>query len=113
MYDTPTSPSWTVHWHAGHNVSGYLPESDDLTVFDTFADAKAALLADLKWAADDAIDIDDGQRLSALEDAKRRLTDAADTDTEFLACTRTHGDSDYDIPTAWWIQPCDAGECII
>ena len=32
-----------VHWHAGHNVAGYLPESDEPNAYATWHDAMASL----------------------------------------------------------------------
>src|SRR5687767_6448963 len=37
----------TIHFHVGHNLAGYLPESD-VTCFDSWADAVTYLAADMR-----------------------------------------------------------------
>jgi hypothetical protein len=49
----------TIHWHAGHNVAGYLPESDVYTCA-SWREALDALVADLERAWDDADTMLDG-----------------------------------------------------
>ena len=97
-----------IHWHAGHNVAGYLPESDEPNVFETWKDAMDSLVSDLEfaWDGSDAILNGDAQFLDA-HTSMHGATEGA----EFLVYTATHPDSDHDIPTAWWVTPCSEPDC--
>lgn len=102
-----------THYHAIHNVSGYLPQSDDTTSFATFEDAADALREDLGAEIDGeesdarARELEDAQ--SALDAA--RAAGAAAAGGSFLTYTSTHADSDHDIPTAWQVTACTEIEC--
>jgi hypothetical protein len=85
-----------MNYAVGHNVSGYLPESD-VYVTDTFADAQAYLIHELLFAADYAETEDIGDELAlAAEDVN--LWNGPDT------CYVEMIDSEHCIPTAWWID---------
>lgn len=79
----------------GHNVSGYVPESDVHSVR-TFEEAKAILLSELKFAEDYAESETVAEEMSAAAE-DMNLWSSPDT-----LYTRTT-DSEHDIPTAWWI----------
>ena len=96
----------TEHWHAGHNVAGYLPESDDPNAYATWRDAMDALVSDFERAWDDEY-ATDAQYL----DAHTSMHNATE-DQDFLVYTATHADSEHDIPTAWWVTACTEDECM-
>ena len=96
-------PAVTHHWHAGHNVAGYLPESDDSYAYSDWSDALSALREDLERAWDDGTD---EQYLDA-----HCAMHIATADQPFLVYTATHADSDHDIPTAWWVTRCTETDC--
>ncbi|HEX9540075.1 MAG TPA: hypothetical protein VGA04_18095 [Streptosporangiaceae bacterium] len=92
-----------VHWHAGHNVTGYLPQDDENYAYSDWSDALSALREDLERAWDDGTD---DQYLEA-----HTMIHHATAGQDFLAYTATHADSDHDIPTAWWVTRCTEKEC--
>ena len=92
-----------THWHCGHNVSGYLPESDEPNTYEDWSDALSSLVADIEWAWDDGTD---EQYLDA-HCAMHNATSGHD----FLTYTTTHLDSAHDIPTAWWVESCQDSKC--
>lgn len=98
--------STNLHWHAGHNVTGYLPESDEPNAYVTWHDAMDVLVADLEYAWDGE-DATDEQYLEA-HTAMHGATEGED----FLVYTATNPDSDHDIPTAWWITACTEDDCL-
>lgn len=100
-----------THFHVVHNVSGYLPESDvaDWT-YDTFSDARNALLEDMDQAADDAAE-DDPERAAELDQIIADLRVLPGDSAGWLGYTSTHGDSDHDIPTAWQVVACTLAAC--
>lgn len=100
-------PTQTPHWHAGHNIAGYLPESD-VSICATWDDALSALVSDLEHAWDEAGTRSNGD--AQYLDAHTAMH-AATAGTEFLTYTATHADSEHDIPTAWWITSCTESDC--
>lgn len=90
------------HWHAGHNVAGYLPESDDPCTYAEWSDALSALVSDLESAWDDG---DDGEYLPAHCDMHN-----ATSGREFL--TYTLPDREHALPTAWWLTECSETDCM-
>lgn len=108
-----------THYHAGHNVSGYLPMSDDTGYpYQTFSDAVSALEDELTRDWDDACDLfnpfdEDNETVARIEseynDARQAMREAEAP--AFLTYTPTNFDSEHDIPTAWWVTPCDDDEC--
>jgi hypothetical protein len=95
----------TAHWHASHNVSGYLPMSDEPDAYATWREAMDVLVSDLEFAWDDEQSTDE-QYLEA-----HTLMHGATDDQDFLAYTATHPDSAHDIPTAWQVISCTEDEC--
>jgi hypothetical protein len=88
-------------YSVGHNISVYLPESD-VSYAETFEDAKAVLIADLLEAADDAQSNDENTLADELDGL------AQDVNLEsgpqgFTYYSSTNPDSEYDLPTAWWV----------
>lgn len=51
MTNTETPRTGAIHWHIGHNMPGYLPESDVSTTT-TLAQAADMLVEDLRFAID-------------------------------------------------------------
>jgi len=97
-----------THFHA---VSGYLPESDDAGwPYETFSDARNALLEDMDQAADDAAEYDP-RRAAELDQVISDLRDLPDDSAGWLGYAATHGDSDHDIPTAWQVVVCTQAGC--
>jgi hypothetical protein len=92
-----------THFHAGHNVSGYLPESDEFNAYETWHGALSALCDDLERAWDDGTD---AQFLEAHTEIH-----GATPGQDFLTYTATNPDSDHDLPTAWWVTSCTESEC--
>jgi len=93
-----------MHWHAGHNVAGYLPESDDAGYpYADWSDALSALREDLERAWDDGTD---EQYLEA-----HTAIHGATAGQDFLVYTATNPDSAHDIPTAWWVTSCAEDDC--
>lgn len=88
-----------MNYAVGHNVAGYLPESDVYIVED-FETAKAYLIHDLLFHADYAETGDIGDALAnAAEDVN--LWNGPD-------CLYVETiDSEHCIPTAWWITETD------
>ena len=80
----------------GHNVSGYLPESDTYVV-ETFDEAKRGLIADMLRTADYA------ETESIAEDLTNTAEDVnlwSGPDTAYVEMM----ESEHCIPTAWWIM---------
>lgn len=101
-----------MHYHYGHNVAGYLPESDVFAV-ETAEEARAGLADDLKFERD-GLDYapadEDSQALyDSLGEALDELNTAADVSQGFSTYTSDGGE--HRIPTAWWIQPCYETDC--
>jgi hypothetical protein len=92
-----------THWHAGHNVSGYLPESDPI-----YSSEWRGALDAIVWELDSAWD--DGTDAQYLD--AHTAMHAASEGQDFLTYTATHADSDRDIPTAWWITACTDDGCV-
>jgi hypothetical protein len=91
------------HWHGGHNVSGYVPESDENDAYRYWQDALSAMRGEFDRAWDDGTD---EQYLEA-----HTMIHGASESQDFLVYTATHPDSDHDIPTAWWVRRCAGPDC--
>jgi hypothetical protein len=91
------------HWHAGHNVAGYLSDDDENFAYTDWSEALSALREDLERAWDDGTD---EQYLEA-----HTMIHIAAAEQDFLVYTATHADSDHDIPTAWWVTRCTEADC--
>jgi len=96
-----------AHWSYGHNVSGYVPESDVIHV-DGWENARIGLRDELEYERDSlGYAEDDDQRAQALWESVTEAIDAVNAATagqEFLAYTDDGGQ--HTIPTAWWINVC-------
>lgn len=104
-------PREILHYHAGHNIPGYLPMEDDPATYATYQDARDALLEDMDRHADGAADMDDGALLvheleAAMEDVRAWET-AEDSYTIVTDPTR-----ERDLGTAYWITACTEDECL-
>jgi hypothetical protein len=107
----------TVHWHASHNVSGSLPDSDEpADSYATWHEARAALLDDLAHEREGyayAFGIEPGDTRVArldysLADAMAQLSRASE-DRDFLVYTTDGGQ--HTLPTAWQIGACASLDC--
>lgn len=101
-----------IHWHAIHNVSGYLPEQDENPAL-PWEDARAALAGDIEHERD-ALDYAPGEdpRTDALDASLAEAlagVRAATPGQDFLIYT-DDGES-HTIPTAWQITACTESEC--
>ena len=99
-----------AHWSYGHNVSGYVPESDVICQ-DGCADALAGLREDLEHERDsvegDTGDAELDASYQALYDSLGTALaelDKATPGQPFLAYTSDGGA--HRIPTAWWVDVC-------
>ena len=90
MNDETTTP----HYHVGHNMPGYLPESDVFYASD-LATAKAYMIADLLHEAD--YDENYGDELAGL--------------AEDVNLAGPSGWDDQVGNLAWWITPCADEDC--
>jgi hypothetical protein len=108
-------------FHVGHNLPGYLPESD-VSHFDNIDDAISCLVEDIRMVSDnletwsDEHDCDDipcptygdscpWNQAGDCDSLISYLTDDADI-------TRAGGDFlGYAAGLAWWIVPCDEEGC--
>lgn len=100
-----------VHYHAGRNITGYLPESDDTTYpFESFKAAMTELEDELSAHWDSVYDVlgedCDYQAYRAARDDMRTATGP-----DFLAYVPTNPESAHDLPTAYWINPCSEASC--
>jgi hypothetical protein len=101
-----------THWHAGHNIAGYLPESDEAAYrYESWHDAHMSVVTDVEAAQDDADDLpDDAESVrEGLLDVHCALHGATE-DAPFLAYSPTNG-GPHDLPTAWWVSRCDSADC--
>lgn len=99
-----------THYHAGSNVSGYLPMSDDTGYpYETFSDAMSSLEDDLTRAWDSDYSASGEVINKTYSEAREEMRNASAP--AFLTYTPTNFDSEHDIPTAWWVTPCDETDC--
>lgn len=83
----------------GHNIAGYLPESDP-GLCATFDDAKAALIFDLGFAEEHAEDETGAENYSA---AAQDVNLWSETDTDTSVYVTPNGGA-HTLPEAWWIE---------
>lgn len=114
LSDLHTEICTPIHYHVGHNVAGYLPESDDTSIpFESFKAAMTALEDDLTSAWDFAYEVMgeiydyDYAEYTAARDAMRTATGQ-----DFCTYIPTNPGSAHDIPTALWVQSCSQFGCI-
>ncbi len=92
-----------THFHAGWNMPGYLPESDDGAFsYTTASDAKQSMLDDVLRHADSddmADDHDNAEALSAMAD-DLNLNDVV------------NGWDGYSDRLHYWITPCSNEACL-
>jgi len=94
-----------AHFHAGHNVHGYLPESDDTGyVFDTFDDAKRSLIDDILRHADSIAEHD--------ADAADALAAVAEDVNLWTGQDYVCADDDTPLGRVYWIAACHDSECV-
>lgn len=109
-------PDSTVHFHAGYNQPGYLPENEPAT-FTTFADAKAWLLWELNLAADnvgtwaDEHDCDDVPCPTYGDDCPHDKANSLSLAAEDLNLNNGPEYGDTVAGTAYWITPCAESDC--
>lgn len=121
--ECPEHEAPAVHFHAGHNVAGYMPEAD-VECFATWDEARSFLADELLRAADaveswaDEHDCDDipcptyGDECAWMH--AQRLRGEAEELKEFEGpefLTYTNDGGEHTIPTAWWIRPCVEDDC--
>jgi hypothetical protein len=106
-----------VHWHASHNVAGYLPESDDgAYAFASFDEARTALDADMNRWADGLPEGEDDEEAAEVWRQVQGLredlaaVDPASVPDGWLGYSATNGGA-HDLPTAWQVVMCNHGEC--
>ncbi len=90
-----------MNYAAGHNVSGYLPESD-VEIFEDFDSAKRYLIDEILFAADYAETETIAENLDSLAQDVNLWSAPGDLDYVDMI------DSPHCIPTAWWI--CETSE---
>jgi hypothetical protein len=110
-----------IHFHAGHNDAGYLPESE-VETFDTFEDAKAYMISELLSAADnmaswaDEHDCDDVPCPTYGDACPEQLASEATALAEDLNLDSGPEWNYYlsdgrALPVYYWIQPCTETVC--
>lgn len=113
MTSTNATP---VHYHAGHNMPGYLPESD-VETFATFADAKSHTIYELNYAAEnvdswaDEHDCDDVPCPTYGDDCPHDQANALSLAAEDLNLDSGPEWSDVVAGLAWWINECHEDGC--
>lgn len=86
-----------MNWATGHNMPGYMPESDVFITSD-WADARDALIADLERAADQ--DSDFGSVESVADEYATAIAELRKlTEHDEWGCTIGN--------TAWWLNMTD------
>lgn len=110
-----------IHFHAGSNDAGYMPEGD-VETFDAFSDARTYMIAELLVAADSIAgwseehDCDDCPCPIYGDDCPESLASTVtfaaedlnlDNGPEWFA-SLSDGRS---LPVSWWISPCSEEEC--
>lgn len=83
-----------THFHTGHNMPGYLPESDVFQA-ETFDEAKACLMEEMQWAAESLYDVNEPIGADELEGAQRDLNGSDGPEWGDIAGG-----------LSWWIVPC-------
>lgn len=110
-----------VHFHAGHNDAGYLPECDVAT-FTQWDDAKRYMIDELLSAAEsmaswgDEHDCDDVPCPTYGDECPESLagsmaTDAEDLNLESGPEWSTSLSDGRSLPVSWWISVCVETEC--
>lgn len=102
-----------THYHAGHNIPGYLPMDDEPYAYSTFADAKTSIIDDLDRAGDHyyAAGEDEDERglgddySAAMEELN--LNNGPEWDTYLPTST-----SEHDLGEHWWIVQCSEPDCM-
>lgn len=94
-----------MHYHIGNNMPGYLPTGDSpAPYFDTFGDAKQALMDDMLYAAEQA-EIE--ATITDLTWAARKVGEATEDqlrETTLTLWAMAAG-------RVWWIQGCESEAC--
>jgi len=109
-----------IHYHAGYNMPGYLPESDCATVFATFADARDSLLDDMERNADsleswaDAHACDDIPCPTYGDSCPWNEAGAIRCEIEDLKAASTSSTEwgGYGGNLAYWVHVCDETICL-
>src|SRR6266516_3620337 len=111
MISMPSTTISRTHWHAGHNMAGYLPDmTTEPDAYSTFDAARDALITDLEWERDTEYDDTPGKvRAAQLAGTLAALREA--DGSSFCEYTCTHADSAHDIDTAWWVVACTMPDC--
>jgi hypothetical protein len=94
-----------VHYHYGHNVAGYLPESD-VGMTEDFDSAKRAVIEDMLYRADTEEE----------ETAAENLTNAAEdvnlaSGPDLVEYVDENPSSEHSLPVAYWVQVCAEDDC--
>ena len=107
----------TIHYHAGHNMPGYLPESD-VWIYATFDEAKAGQIEEMEyiadvldsWADDRPCDgdIPCGVHGNDCGHDKANEVAAAEQDLNLESGPEWQ---DYAGGLSWWIQACTDEDC--
>lgn len=111
----------TIHFHAGHNDPGYLPESD-VEIFTTFDDARYYMIDKLLDAAEnfaictDEHDCEDISCPTYGNECPEQLASRAIFLAEELSLKNGPGWQAYlsdgrSLPVSWWITPCQEEGC--
>lgn len=95
-----------IHYHVGHNVPGYLPMDDEPPFpYESFADAKAALIEDIKFAEGCEDDEDAAENFCAAAEVVN-LWSGPDS----IVIDDRPG-SPHSLGVAYWIIECESWEC--
>lgn len=111
-----TTNATPVHYHAGHNMPGYLPESD-VETFATFADAKSHTIYELNYAAEnvatwaDEHDCDDVPCPTYGDDCPHDQANALSLVAEDLNLDNGPEWGDIVAGLSWWITECHEDGC--
>lgn len=101
------------HYHAGHNIPGYLPMSDDAPYPADWEGARAELLDDLERYADHIADMvaDDptstrfASLMASVESAIAEVR-TADEEKDGAICVNVCSDDAHDLGESYWVQEC-------
>lgn len=89
-----------MHYHAGWNLTGYLPEADPV-IFTNASEAKDYILEELEHVADSA-----GMVADESEDAQREHNLASELEDELANEDVSQGWSGNVEHVSYWIEPC-------
>ena len=98
----------TRHYHVGHNIPGYLPESDVYYAEDALT-AKSVLISDIDYAGDSIFDVGEDEDERGLADEySAAMEDLNLTNvTDGYSVTLPTSTSKWDLGIAYWLAPCD------